>query len=61
MPPCRRVPGHERVVNTYRYSCTFRCLLVHEEQSAISALGFVQLAVCLPLYRKPRHARILFG
>jgi putative transposase len=39
----------------------FRRLLVRWEKQAATYLGFVQLAACLIIYRKLRHARSLSG
>ncbi len=39
----------------------FRRLLVRWEKRAATYLGFVQLAACLIVYRKIRHARSLSG
>jgi transposase len=39
----------------------FRRLLTRSEKRAATYLGFVQLAACLIIYRKVRHARLLSG
>jgi len=39
----------------------FRRLLTRWEKRAATYLGFVQLAACLIVYRKIRHARSLSG
>ncbi len=39
----------------------FRRLLIRWEKRASHYLGFVQLAACLIIYRKVRHARLLSG
>jgi putative transposase len=39
----------------------FRRLLIRWEKQAATYLGFVQLAACLIIYRKLRHARSLSG
>jgi hypothetical protein len=39
----------------------FRRLLIRWDKQAANYLGFVQLAICLVIYRKLRHARSLSG
>jgi putative transposase len=39
----------------------FRRLLIRWEKRSDTYLGFVQLAVCLIIYRKLRHARSISG
>jgi putative transposase len=49
------------VERTHAWLDRSRRLLVRWEKKAANYLGFVQLAICLVIYRKLRHARSLSG
>ncbi len=57
-----RHPPRRWVVEVGHSWCNrFRRLLIRREKRAANYLGFVQLAACLIIYRKLRHARTLPG
>jgi putative transposase len=57
-----RHPPRRWVVEVAHSWCNrFRRLLIRWEKQADNYLGFVQLAACLIIYRKLRHARALSG
>jgi IS5 family transposase len=59
--PDRHPPRRWVVEVTHSWLNRFRRLLVRWEKRAAHYLGFVQLAACLIIYRKVRHARSLSG
>lgn len=46
---------------THAWFNRFRRVLIRWEKHGTTYLGFVQLAACLIIYRKVRHARSLSG
>jgi putative transposase len=59
--PTRHPPRRWVVEVSHSWFNRFRRLLVRWEKKAANYLGFVQLAACLIVYRKLRHARTLPG
>ncbi len=59
--PDRHPPRRRVVEAAHRWCNRFRRRLIRREQRAANYLGFVQLAACLIIYRKIRHARTLPG
>jgi putative transposase len=59
--PMRHPPRRWVVEVSHSWFNRFRRLLVRWEKKAANYLGFVQLAACLIVYRKLRHARTLPG
>jgi len=59
--PDRHPPRRWVVEVAHSWFNRFRRLLVRWEKQAANYLGFVQLAACLIIYRKLRHARSLPG
>ena len=59
--PARHPPRRWVVEVSHSWFNRFRRLLVRWEKKAGNYLGFVQLAACLIIYRKLRHARSLPG
>jgi transposase len=59
--PARHPPRRWVVEVAHSWFNRFRRLLVRWEKHAATYLGFVQLAACLIIYRKLRHARAPFG
>ena len=59
--PDRHPPRRWVVEVTHAWFNRFRRLLTRWEKQAVTHLGFVQLAACLIIYRKIRHARSLSG
>jgi putative transposase len=59
--PDRHPPRRWVVEVGHRWFNRFRRLLIRWEKRAANYLGFVQLAACLIIYRKLRHARTLPG
>ena len=59
--PDRHPPRRWVVEAGHSWFNRFRRLLVRWEKRAETYLGFVQLAACLIVYRKVRHARALSG
>jgi len=59
--PARHPPRRWVVEVSHSWFNRFRRLLVRWEKKAGNYLGFVQLAACLIIYRKLRHARTLPG
>ena len=59
--PDRHPPRRWVVEVGHSWFNRFRRLLVRWEKRAATYLGFVQLAACLIIYRKVRHARLLSG
>ena len=59
--PARHPPRRWVVEVSHSWFNRFRRLLVRWEKKAANYLGFVQLAACLIIYRKLRHARTLPG
>jgi len=59
--PARHPPRRWVVEVSHSWFNRFRRLLVRWEKKATNYLGFVQLAACLIIYRKLRHARTLPG
>jgi putative transposase len=59
--PDRHPPRRWVVEVTHAWFNRFRRLLTRWEKRAAFSLGFVQLAACLIVYRKLRHARSLSG
>jgi len=59
--PARHPPRRWVVEVSHSWFNRFRRLLVRWEKKAENYLGFVQLAACLIIYRKLRHARSLPG
>jgi putative transposase len=59
--PARHPPRRWVVEVSHSWFNRFRRLLVRWEKKAGNHLGFVQLAACLIVYRKLRHARSLPG
>lgn len=59
--PNRHPPRRWVVEVAHSWFNRFRRLLTRWEQRADCYLGFVQLAACLIIYRKLRHARSLSG
>ena len=59
--PERHPPRRWVVEVGHSWFTRFRRLLVRWEKRAATYLGFVQLAACLIVYRKIRHARSLSG
>jgi putative transposase len=58
----QRHPARRWVVEaSHSWFNRFRRLLIRWEKQAATYLGFVQLAACLIIYRKLRHARSLSG
>jgi len=59
--PARHPPRRWVVEVSHSWFNRFRRLLVRWEKKGANYLGFVQLAACLIIYRKLRHARALPG
>ena len=59
--PDRHPPRRWVVEASHSWFNRFRRLLIRWEKRADTYLGFVQLAACLIVYRKLRHARLLSG
>ena len=59
--PARHPPRRWVVEVAHSWFNRFRRLLIRWEKRADAYLGFVQLAACLIVYRKLRHARALSG
>ena len=59
--PARHPPRRWVVEVGHSWFNRFRRLLIRWEKKAEHYLGFVQLAACLIIYRKVRHARSLSG
>jgi transposase len=59
--PARHPPRRWVVEVAHSWFNRFRRLLIRWEKRAAHYLGFVQLAACLIVYRKVRHARSLSG
>ena len=59
--PDRHPPRRWVVEVAHSWFNRFRRLLTRTEKRASHYLGFVQLAACLIIYRKLRHARSLSG
>jgi transposase len=59
--PARHPPRRWVVEASHRWFTRLRRLLIRWEKQAATCLGFVQLAACLIIYRKLRHARSLSG
>jgi len=59
--PDRHPPRRWVVEAAHSWFNRFRRLLIRWEKKADNDLGFVQLAACLIIYRKLRHARTLPG
>jgi len=59
--PARHPPRRWVVEAAHSWFNRFRRLLTRWEKRAACYLGFVQLAACLIIYRKLRHARTLSG
>ena len=59
--PDRHPPRRWVVEVAHSWFNRFRRLLIRWDKVADNYLGFVQLAACLILYRKVRHARTLSG
>lgn len=59
--PDRHPPRRWVVEVAHRWFNRFRRLLTRWEKRVDCYLGFVQLAACLIVYRKVRHARLLPG
>jgi putative transposase len=59
--PNRHPPRRWVVEVGHSWFNRFRRLLTRWEKRAETYLGFVQLAACLIIYRKLRHARLLSG
>jgi len=59
--PARHPPRRWVVEVSHSWFNRFRRLLIRWEKKAANYLGFVQLAACLIIYRKLRHARTLPG
>jgi putative transposase len=59
--PDRHPPRRWVVEVAHSWFNRFRRLLIRWEKQADHYLGFVQLAACLIIYRKVRHARLLSG
>jgi len=59
--PARHPPRRWVVEVGHSWFNRFRRLLIRWEKRAENYLGFVQLAACLIIYRKLRHARSLSG
>jgi putative transposase len=59
--PARHPPRRWVVEASHSWFNRFRRLLSRWEKQAATYLGFVQLAACLIIYRKLRHARSLSG
>jgi len=59
--PGRHPPRRWVVEVSHSWFNRFRRLLVRWEKKGANYLGFVQLAACLIIYRKLRHARSLPG
>lgn len=59
--PDRHPPRRWVVEVAHAWFNRFRRLLTRWEKRAATYLGFVQLAACLIVYRKIRHARLLSG
>ena len=59
--PDRHPPRRWVVEVAHAWFNRFRRLLTRTEKQAAHDLGFVQLAACLIVYRKVRHARSLSG
>ena len=59
--PDRHPPRRWVVEVAHSWFNRFRRLLTRWEKRAATYLGFVQLAACLIVYRKIRHARSLSG
>ena len=59
--PARHPPRRWVVEASHSWFNRFRRLLIRWEKRADTYLGFVQLAACLIVYRKLRHARLLSG
>jgi putative transposase len=60
-PPGRHPPRRWVVAVTHSWFNRWRRLLIRWEKRATNYLAFVQLAACLIIYRKLRHARSLSG
>jgi putative transposase len=59
--PDRHPPRRWVVEVAHAWFNRFRRLLTRWEKRAATYLGFVQLAACLIVYRKVRHARLLLS
>lgn len=59
--PDRHPPRRWVVEVAHSWFNRFRRLLIRWDKVADNYLGFVQLAACLIIYRKVRHARTLSG
>jgi len=59
--PARHPPRRWVVEVAHSWFNRFRRLPIRWEKRAEHDLGFVQLAACLIVYRKVRHARLLSG
>ncbi len=59
--PDRHPPRRWVVEGAHSWFNRFRRLLTRWEKRAATYLGFVQLAACLIVYRKIRHAHLLSG
>jgi len=59
--PARHPPRRWVVEVSHSWFNRFRRLLIRWEKKGANYLGFVQLAACLIIYRKLRHARSLPG
>jgi transposase len=59
--PDRHPPRRWVVEVTHAWFNRFRRVLIRWEKHGAHYLGFVQLAACLIIYRKVRHARSLSG
>jgi len=59
--PARHPPRRWMVEVSHSWFNRFRRLLIRWEKKGANYLGFMQLAACLIIYRKLRHARSLPG
>ena len=59
--PARHPPRRWVVEVSHAWLNRFRRLLIRWDKHAANYLGCVQLAICLVIYRKLRHARSLSG
>lgn len=59
--PARHPPRRWVVEVSHAWLNRFRRLLIRWDKQAANYLGLVQLAICLVIYRKLRHARSLSG
>jgi len=59
--PARYPARHWVVEVSHAWLNRFRRLLIRWEKQAANSLGVIQVAICLRIYRKLRHARSLSG